>query len=51
MKGIIVHTQEELDAIPKDCKDIIIIKSENTIEVISNVYDNPELLKGDDKTE
>ena len=37
MKEIIVHTQEELDAISKDCKDRIIIKSENEI-VVSNRY-------------
>lgn len=37
MKEIIVHTQEELDAIPKDCKDIISVKSENKI-VVSNRY-------------
>ena len=37
MKEIIVHTQEELDAIPKDCTDKIIIKSKNEI-VVSNRY-------------
>ena len=37
MKEIIVHTQEELDAIPKDCTDKIIIKSEDEI-VVSNRY-------------
>ena len=37
MKEIIVHTQEELDAIPKNCVDKIIIKSKNEI-VVSNRY-------------